>query len=84
MATNDANAAEQLCALCGQPDSLCVCATGPRVVLTCFSCQESWEPDLTAPDGVAELGCPHCGGWTWMGELAEPTSATAEQHRRAV
>ena len=54
--------------------------TGPltaRVVLTCQSCQDAWEPDLTDPAALdaAQTGCPRCGGWTWMGEITEPDHA---------
>lgn len=44
---------------------------GPRAVLICTACDDAWEPDLTDPDG--HTGCRTCGGWTWIGEIAEPT-----------
>jgi len=43
---------------------------GPRTVLICTDCHAVWEPDLTDPNG--HTGCRCCGGWTWIGEIAEP------------
>lgn len=41
------------------------------VVLACVSCQEAWE--LTVDDFESgATGCPHCGGWTMIAQLAEP------------
>ena len=48
----------------------------PSVVLVCTACQHIWEPDLLDPaDRVeaASTGCPLCGGWTWIGQIAEPS-----------
>jgi hypothetical protein len=41
-----------------------------RTVLICTDCHAVWEPDLTDPNG--HTGCHSCGGWTWIGEIAEP------------
>jgi len=41
-----------------------------RTVLICTDCHAVWEPDLTDPSG--HTGCRCCGGWTWIGEIAEP------------
>ena len=43
---------------------------GPRTVLICTDCHAVWEPDLAYPSG--HIGCRCCGGWTWIGEIAEP------------
>lgn len=52
------------------------------VVLVCTECRAIWEP--TSGSGIAEAGaivrdgCPSCGGWSWVGELADPnTGATS-------
>lgn len=42
-----------------------------RVVLACTVCEHVCEPDLDTFDG-GETGCPCCGGWTFIAELAEP------------
>lgn len=42
-----------------------------RVVLACTTCEHVYEPDLDTWDG-GETGCPRCGGWTFIAELAEP------------
>jgi ribosomal protein S27AE len=42
-----------------------------RVVLACTSCEHVYEPDLDTFDG-GETGCPRCGDWTFIAELAEP------------
>jgi ssDNA-binding Zn-finger/Zn-ribbon topoisomerase 1 len=46
----------------------------PWAVLACSTCQATWEPSL---DDVARgnTGCPQCGGWTWIAQLAEPERA---------
>ncbi|MDQ4104276.1 MAG: hypothetical protein M3186_11400 [Actinomycetota bacterium] len=44
------------------------------LVLVCTECQHTWEPNLLDPSDQAEsmsIGCPQCGGWTWVGQLAE-------------
>lgn len=41
------------------------------VVLACDTCQHVWEPTLQ-DFGTGNTGCPLCGGWTWIVELAEP------------
>lgn len=39
------------------------------VLLTCSSCELVYQPDLSAfPSG--NTGCPRCGGWTWIAQLA--------------
>jgi len=45
-----------------------------RVVLCCTACDRAWEPDPAGWDYLAGTGYPACGGWTWIGELAEPPS----------
>jgi len=42
-----------------------------RVVLGCTGCEHVYEPDLDAWVR-ADTGCPRCGGWTFIAELAEP------------
>ncbi len=48
-----------------------------RYVLVCHGCQHAWEPDLDRldPGELAGGGCRRCGGWTWLGEIAEPDAA---------
>jgi hypothetical protein len=49
-------------------------ADGIVLVLTCTSC---YQPDLSAfPSG--NTGCPRCGGWTWIAQLAT-TETTGSQ-----
>jgi ribosomal protein S27AE len=43
-----------------------------RVVLACTSCEHVYEPDLDTFDGGDHTGCPRCGDWTFIAELAEP------------
>ncbi|MDN5931798.1 hypothetical protein ACVGOW_00945 [Pseudonocardia saturnea] len=51
----------------------------PRPVLICESCRYAWEPAV--PSWTAEHvqalsnGCPECGGWLYLGEIA-PTNPT--------
>jgi hypothetical protein len=43
-------------------------------VLTCQSCPYAWEPGTTERTELDELmrtGCPECGDWLWLNELAE-------------
>jgi hypothetical protein len=43
-------------------------------VLVCQSCPHVSEPARMTGDEFAALvraGCPECGGWVWLGELAE-------------
>lgn len=50
-----------------------VCDTAPaaRVVLTCTTCQHTYEP--TRDDWRhADTGCPRCGGWTITAGVREP------------
>lgn len=45
-----------------------------RGVLVCSTCQDTWEPAASSAEEFAALvaaGCPGCGGWVWLGELAE-------------
>jgi len=41
----------------------------PGVVLACTACQLVYQPDLSVFDSGAS-GCPRCGGWTWIAQLA--------------
>lgn len=43
-----------------------------RMVLCCTACQRAWQPAATTWDELSSSGCPDCGGWTWIGELAGP------------
>lgn len=47
---------------------------GAGVVLACSACQRSWRPDLSVPVDTVSTGCPACGGWTWLAELATPAT----------
>jgi len=43
-------------------------------VLVCTACSYVWEPAAVTSDEFAALvrrGCPECGNWIWLGELAE-------------
>lgn len=47
------------------------------VVLVCTDCQHTWEPELLDLADQAEAmstGCRLCGGWTWIGQIAEPSA----------
>lgn len=48
------------------------------VVLVCTECRAVWEPTsgpvLPEPGTVAGDCCPSCGGWCWVGELADPST----------
>lgn len=47
-------------------------------VLVCATCPYVWEPSAIDSDEFAALvqaGCPDCGGWVWLGELAEAGEA---------
>jgi Zn finger protein HypA/HybF involved in hydrogenase expression len=50
-----------------------------RVVLACTTCQTTWEPDLIDV-AAGNTGCPTCGGWTWIAQLAEPDRVTSSGH----
>ena len=41
------------------------------VVLTCMTCQHTYEPDRD-DWRHADTSCPGCGGWTTTADLAEP------------
>ncbi len=44
------------------------------VVLVCTDCEHTWEPELFDQADQAEAmstGCRLCGGWTWIGQIAE-------------
>jgi hypothetical protein len=48
----------------------------PSVVLVCTACQHTWEPNLLDPTDrseAASTSCPLCGGWTWIGQITEPS-----------
>ena len=49
--------------------------TAPDTVLLCQSCRYAVE--ATAPDGQRALidGCPDCGDWLFLGDLAETTTS---------
>lgn len=44
------------------------------VVLVCTECKAIWEPTSGPVEAgtVARDTCPSCGGWSWVGELADP------------
>jgi len=46
----------------------------PVLVLSCTGCERACEPSLR---GVAadRLGCPNCGGWTFLAALTVPPGA---------
>jgi len=47
-------------------------------VLVCADCPYVWEPAALSGEEFADLirtGCPECGGWVWLGELAEAGEA---------
>jgi hypothetical protein len=79
---SDGGARGALCRFCGgrRHEGRCPSYTlrGPSqagLLLVCTDCQHAWEPDLLDPSDRAEamsIGCPLCGGWTWIGELAQP------------
>lgn len=50
------------------------------VVLACDTCQHTWEPDPDDFD-TGQTGCPRCGGWTWLAELAEPATVADPRSR---
>lgn len=56
---------------------------GERVVvspvLACQGCSYAWEPGTTEVaefDGLMREGCPDCGDWLWVGEVAEAGERT--------
>lgn len=61
-------------------------AGGPHLVLICAACRYAWEPlsgTWTAEDRQAfAAGCPECGDWLFLGELADPGPATAREATR--
>lgn len=48
------------------------------VVLVCTECKAIWEPTSGPVEAgtVARDTCPSCGGWSWVGELADPNTGT--------
>ena len=46
---------------------------GPGVVLVCTACQAAWEPE-EVDWASGNTGCRYCGGWTWIGQLAQPAT----------
>ncbi len=57
----------------GSPDPRTGPAREPGVVWVCQSCDHTWEPSPADLAGEPPP-CPHCDGWTAIGELAEPDS----------
>ena len=53
----------------------------PVVQLACTGCQCVYELDV-ADFGTGHTGCPRCGGWTWMAQLAaaEWSAVTSANH----
>jgi hypothetical protein len=53
----------------------------PVVRLACTACQLVYEPDLV-DFGTGNTGCPRCGGWTWIAQLAngEWSAVTSTDH----
>jgi hypothetical protein len=45
----------------------------PVVTLVCTSCQLVYQP-VSEDFGSGNTGCPRCGGWTWIAELANARS----------
>ena len=46
----------------------------PVLVLSCTACEHACEASLH--DVTADrLGCPNCGGWTFLAELTVPPAA---------
>lgn len=46
-----------------------------QVVLACLSCEETYVPTDEALR-TGRTGCPGCGGWTFLAELAVPPPRT--------
>ena len=48
------------------------------VVLTCCTCDHTYEPTVEAV-ATGRLGCPNpdCGGWTFVAELTVPATGGA-------
>ena len=46
-----------------------------EVWLACTACQLVYQPDRSAFESGA-TGCPRCGGWTWIAQLASPDGTT--------
>jgi hypothetical protein len=79
---SDGGARGGLCTFCGarRHENWCPSYTlrgrgKAGLLLVCTDCQHAWEPELLDPTDQAEamsIGCPLCGGWTWIGELMEP------------
>jgi hypothetical protein len=80
---SDGGARGGLCPFCGDQrhEGRCPSYTlhGPGkagLLLVCTDCQYAWEPDLPDPTDRGEAmstGCPQCDGWTWIGELTQPS-----------
>lgn len=51
---------------------------GPRPVLICQGCRFAWEPDARewSAEHIQALaaGCPECGDWLYLGEIAPADS----------
>ena len=56
--------------------------TTPQTVLLCQTCRYAVE--ATAPDGQRALvdGCPDCGDWLFLGDLAETTTLPTPRKAR--
>ncbi len=46
----------------------------PVLVLSCTGCEHAYEPSLHDV-ATGRLGCPNCGGWTFLAELTVPPAA---------
>jgi len=49
-------------------------APPPVLVLSCTACEHAYEPSLYDV-ATGRLGCPNCGGWTFLAELTVPPAA---------
>lgn len=49
--------------------------SGRAVLLVCADCDHTWEVE---PSAAGSPGCQRCGGWTWIGEMAESGRGGAE------
>jgi len=46
----------------------------PVLVLSCTACEHAYEASLHDV-ATGRLGCPNCGGWTFLAELTVPPAA---------
>jgi hypothetical protein len=61
-------------------------AVDRRIVLICAGCRYAWEP-ADEPWSAEHLqafctGCPVCGDWLYLGELANPPATEMPSPRR--